>query len=60
MILRMQITELTADLAKHEEAQDYLTVIRGVRELLAESPEAVKDPWIKGGIGRRWRDLFML
>jgi hypothetical protein len=59
MILRMQITELTADLAKREEAQDYLAVIRGVRELLAESPEAVKDPWIKGWIGRRWRDLFM-
>ena len=31
----MQITELTRDLAKHEEAGEYLQVIEGVRELVA-------------------------
>ena len=55
----MQITELTADLARLEEAQDYPAVIAGVRELLAQDPKAVKDPWVKGWIARRWRDLFL-
>ena len=59
MILRMQITELTTELAAHEEAQDYLAVIAGVRELLARDPKAVKDPWVKGWIARRWRNLFL-
>jgi hypothetical protein len=48
----MQITELTADLAKHEEARDYLAVIQGVRGLVSVNPQSVKDPWIKGWIGR--------
>jgi hypothetical protein len=55
----MHITDLTRDLAKHEEAGDYLAVVEGVRELVSHDPETVKDPWIKGWIGRRWRDLFM-
>ncbi len=55
----MHITDLTADLARHEEAKDYLAVIEGVRELVTVNPEAFKDPWIKGWIARRWRDLFM-
>ena len=55
----MQITELTRDLAKHEEAGDYLAVIEGVRELVTLNHDSIKDPWIKGWIGRRWRDLFI-
>ncbi len=55
----MQITELAADLANHETAGDYLAVIEGVRELVNEDPAAFKDPWVKGWIGRRWRDLFL-
>jgi len=54
-----QITELAADLARFEAAGDYLAVIAGVREVVAQDPAAVKDPWIKGWIGRRWRDLFL-
>jgi len=55
----MQITEMTADLARREEAGDYLAVIEGVREMVTLNPATVKDPWVKGWIGRRWRDLFM-
>lgn len=55
----MHITELSRDLAKHEQAQEYLAVIEGVRELVSTDPASVKDPWIKGWIGRRWRDLFL-
>jgi hypothetical protein len=55
----MHITELTRDLARHEEAGEYLNVIEGVRELVTLNPQTVKDPWIKGWIGRRWRDLFL-
>src|SRR5262245_64272764 len=55
----MQITELAADLASHEAAGDYLAVIAGVRELMAQDRAAVKDPWVKAWIGRRWRDLFL-
>ena len=55
----MQITELTRDLAQHEKAGDYPEVIEGVRELLTLNRQAVTDPWIKGWIGRRWRDLFL-
>ena len=55
----MQITERTADLAGHEREQDYLAVIAGVRELIAGDPQAVKDPWVKGWIARRWRNLFL-
>lgn len=55
----MQITELARDLARREDAGDYPGVIAGVRELIAADPGAVKDPWIKGWIGRRWRDLFL-
>lgn len=57
--MSMQITELTRDLAKHEQAGEYLDVIEGVRELVTLNPQSVKDPWIKGWIGRRWRDLFL-
>ena len=59
MIPLMQITELATDLATHEAAGDYLAVIEGVRELVTEDPAAVKDPWVKGWLGRRWRDLFL-
>ena len=52
----MHITDLTAGLARQEEAKEYLGVIQGVRELLSHNPEAFKDPWIKGWIGRRWDD----
>ena len=55
----MQITELTRDLAKHEKAGEYLKVIDGVRAIVADDPDAFKDSWIKGWIGRRWRDLFL-
>ena len=55
----LQITELTRDLAKHEDAGDYLSVIEGVRELVTLNAASIKDPWIKGWIGRRWRDLFL-
>ncbi len=55
----MQITALTTDLAESEEGQDYPTVIAGVREILSADPQAVKDPWIKGWIARRWRNLFL-
>ena len=55
----MQITEMSADLARREEAVDYLAVIEGVREMVTLNPATVKDPWVKGWIGRRWRDLFM-
>ena len=55
----MQITELTRDLAKQEKAGEYLAVIEGVRDLLSADPSAFQDPWIKGWVGRRWRDLFM-
>lgn len=55
----MQTTELTRDLAKHEKAGDYLAVIEGVRGALGADPSAFKDPWIKGWVGRRWRDLFL-
>ena len=50
---------MTADLARREEAGDYLAVIEGVREMVTLNPATVKDPWVKGWIGRRWRDLFM-
>jgi hypothetical protein len=59
MILRMQTTKLTTKLAKQEESEDYLAVISGVRKLVSADPHVIKDPWIKGWIGRRWRDLFM-
>ena len=55
----MQITELAADLARDEEAGDYTAVIDGVREMLALDATAIADPWIKGWVGRRWRDLFL-
>ena len=55
----MQTTELTAKLAEAEESQDYPAVIAGVRGLLAADPQAVKDPWVKGWIARRWRNLFL-
>jgi hypothetical protein len=55
----MQITELTRDLAKREKAGDYPAVIEGARELIGTDRSAFKDPWIKGWVGRRWRDLFM-
>ena len=55
----MQITALAADLARHEEAGDYPAVIDGVRELVTLDPTAFTDPWVKGWIGRRWRDLFL-
>ena len=55
----MQITELSADLARHEDAGEHLAVIAGVRELIAADPSAMTDPWVKGWIGRRWRDLFL-
>ena len=55
----MQITKLAADLARQEDAGDYLAVIAGVRELIAADPAAMTDPWVKGWIGRRWRDLFL-
>lgn len=57
--MSMQTTELTRDLAEREDAGDYLSVIEGVRELVSLNPITVKDPWIKGWIGRRWRDLFL-
>lgn len=55
----MQKTELTAHLAELEEAGDYEGVIAGVRQLVTEDPQAFMDPWLKGWLGRRWRDLFM-
>ena len=55
----MQITELAADIARDEEAGDYSAVIDGVREMLALDATAIADPWIKGWVGRRWRDLFL-
>lgn len=55
----MQITALTTELAEYEEAQDYPAVIAGVRALLSADPHAVKDPWVKGWIARRWRNLFL-
>ena len=55
----MQMSELTRDLAKREKAGDYLPVIEGVREALGADPSAFKDPWIKGWVGRRWRELFL-
>jgi hypothetical protein len=55
----MQITELTSDLAREEDDGDYLAVIAGVRELVSANPQAVKDPWVKGWIARRWRNLFI-
>jgi len=54
-----QISELTRDLAAHEDAGDYLAVIEGLRDVLRADPSAFKDPWIKGWVGRRWRDLFL-
>ena len=54
-----QITTLTRNLAKHETAGDYLAVIEGLRDALRADPSAFKDPWIKGWVGRRWRDLFL-
>jgi hypothetical protein len=55
----MHITELTRDLARHESDGDYLSVIEGVREIVTLNADALKDPWIKGWVGRRWRDLFL-
>lgn len=55
----MQITELTRDLAKHEQDGEYLAVIEKLRNVLHAAPSAFKDPWIKGWVGRRWRDLFL-
>lgn len=59
MIPGMQITELAAGLARHEADGDYHAVIDGVRELVAADRTAITDPWLKGWIGRRWRDLFL-
>ncbi len=55
----MQTTELSRELATREAAGDYMSVIAGVRERLSADPAAFKDPWIKGWVGRRWRDLFL-
>jgi len=55
----MQTTELSRELAGREAAGDYLSVITGVRERLAANPASFTDPWIKGWVGRRWRDLFL-
>lgn len=59
MISSMQITELAAGLARHDAAGDYPAVIAGVRELVTLDPTAIADPWVKGWIGRRWRELFL-
>jgi hypothetical protein len=56
---RMQVTDVARELAGLEDKGDYLAVISGVRDLVAADPANVKDPWIKGWIGRRWRDLFL-
>lgn len=55
----MQITELSRELAGREAAGDYPAVIEGVRERVSADRAAFKDPWIKGWVGRRWRDLFL-
>ena len=55
----MHITDQTADLARHDQAKDYLAVIEGVRELVSLNRDSFKDPWIKGWVARRWRDLFL-
>lgn len=55
----MQITELSRELASREASGDYLRVIAGVREHLSADPATFTDPWIKGWVGRRWRDLFL-
>lgn len=55
----MQTTELSRELAAREATGDYLAVIAGVRERLSADPTAFTDPWIKGWVGRRWRDLFL-
>lgn len=55
----MHTTELTRELASREATGDHLAVITGVREILSADPTAFTDPWIKGWIGRRWRDLFL-
>ena len=54
-----QTTDLSRDLARAEAAEDYDAVIAGVRERLADTPQNLTDPWIKGWVGRRWRDLFL-
>lgn len=54
-----QTTDLTRDLARAEATEDYDAVIVGVRERVAATPQNLTDPWIKGWIGRRWRDLFL-
>ncbi len=55
----MHVTESSRELAARESAGDYLAVIDGVRERLAADPASFQDPWIKGWMGRRWRDLFL-
>ena len=55
----MQITKQTAKLANREEAQDFPAVIAGVREMVSGDPQSIKDPWVKGWIARRWRNLFI-
>lgn len=54
-----RIPDLTAGLAAREDAHDYPAVIEGVRKLVVQNPQAIRDPWVKAWIGRRWRDLFL-
>ena len=55
----MQITKLAADLARQEDAGDYLAVIAGVRRTDRRRPGRDDRPVGQGWIGRRWRDLFL-
>ncbi len=47
------------DLAALDRAGDHDELVRVVRERLADDPRLVTSAWVKGWLGRRWRDLFL-
>lgn len=47
------------DLQELERKQDYVALIRALRQRVAEDRRVLTDPYVKEWCGRRWRDLFI-
>ncbi len=47
------------DLVSLDRANDHAELVRVVRQRLADDPRLVTNRWVKGWVGRRWRDLFL-
>lgn len=56
---RRVTNEQVRDLRLLERSGDYDALIVTLRERLAADPRVVTSAWVKGWLGRRWRDLFL-